>query len=374
MIPFNQPSITQLEEKYVLDALKEAHLSGDGQYTTRVYEHFRHRFGIDQMLLTTSGTAALEMAAILIDLSFGDEVIVPSFTFSSTVNAFLLRGAVPVFCDIRPDTFNMDEALIERLITPKTKAIYCVDYAGVPCEMDEINAIAARYGLYVIEDSAQAVGSTYKGRYAGTLAEFGCFSFHATKNYVMGEGGGIVLNQKKYMDRAEIIREKGTNRRQLLLGQVDKYTWHDIGSSFLPSDVLAALLCAQMERFDEIMKKRMAIWNTYHEKLSDLEAEGSLKRQFIPQHIHHNAHMYNICLQDEETRARLSQELKKRGIGAPICYVPLHSSPFGQKLGNKPNDCPVTENYGSRILRLPLNAVMTTQDAEHIADEIKKIL
>ena len=216
MIPFNKASITNLEEKYLVDALHNSKLSGDGKYTMRVYEQIKNRFGIDTMLLTTSGTTALEMASILINLEPGDEVIVPSFTFSSTVNAFLLRRAKPVFCDIRPDTMNMDEQLIEGLITPRTRAIYCVDYAGVPCEMDVINEIAARHGLVVIEDAAQAIGSTYKGKYAGTLSEFGCYSFHETKNYVMGEGGAIVLNEKQYLDRAEIIREKGTNRRQVL--------------------------------------------------------------------------------------------------------------------------------------------------------------
>ena len=259
MIPFNKATVTELEENYLVDALHNSKLSGDGKYTMKAYELLKARFGFQNILLTTSGTTALEMSAILINLEPGDEVIVPSFTFSSTVNAFLLRGAKPVFCDIRPDTFNMDETLIEGLITPKTKAIYCVDYAGIPCEMDEINAIADRHGLFVIEDAAQSIGSTYKGRFAGTLAEFGCFSFHETKNYVMGEGGAIILNEDKYLDRAEIIREKGTNRRQVLKGWVDKYTWYDIGSSFLPSDLLAAVLCAQLDRFDEIMERRMSI-------------------------------------------------------------------------------------------------------------------
>ena len=272
MIPFNQPTITELEERYLVDALHHSRLAGDGAYTMRVYRQMEELFGIRNVLLTTSGTTALEMAALLIDLAPGDEVIVPSFTFSSTVNAFLLRGAKPVFCDIRPDTLNMDESLIEGLISPRTRAIYCVDYAGVPCEMDEIGRIARDHGLFVIEDAAQAMGSTYKGRYAGTLSEFGCFSFHETKNYVMGEGGAIVLDQEKYMERAEIIREKGTNRRQMLDGLTDKYTWHDIGSSFLPSDLLAALLCAQLERYDEIMAKRRAVWDAYHQRLRGREA------------------------------------------------------------------------------------------------------
>ena len=307
MIKFNKPSITELEINKVVDCLNgNSILSGDGKYTTEVYEHFKKRFHIDNMLLTTSGTTALEMASILIDLEPGDEVITPSFTFSSTVNAFLLRGANPVFCDIREDTFNIDENLIEDLITSKTKAIYAVDYAGFPCEMDKINEIANRHGLFVIEDAAQAVGSTYKGRYAGTLTEFGCFSFHETKNYVMGEGGAIVVNEDKYMERAEIIREKGTNRRNVLRGLVDKYTWHDIGSSFLPSDLLAAILSAQMERYDEILEKRMNVWNTYYNGLECLEKEGLLRRPVLPEDIEHNAHMFCIVLPDEDTRTNIT--------------------------------------------------------------------
>ncbi len=261
MIPFNKASITKLEEQYLIDALHNSKLSGDGKYTMMVCDKLKKRFDYSNVLLTTSGTTALEMTALLINLEPGDEVIVPSFTFSSTVNAFMLRGAVPVFCDIRKDTFNIDEDLIEDLITSKTKAIYCVDYAGIPCDMDRINEIATKHGLFVIEDAAQSIGSKYKGRYTGKLAEFSCFSFHETKNYVMGEGGAIVFEDDKYLDRAEIIREKGTNRRQVLKGWVDKYTWYDIGSSFLPSDLLAAVLNAQLERFDDIMSKRLSIGN-----------------------------------------------------------------------------------------------------------------
>lgn len=374
MIPFNKASVKELEEQYVIDALHNSKLSGDGKYTMRVYEQIKERFGIHNILLTTSGTTALEMASILIDLAPGDEVIVPSFTFSSTVNAILLRGATPVFCDIRPDTFNMDEKLIERLITPKTKAIYCVDYAGVPCEMDEINAIASKHGLFVIEDAAQAIGSTYKGKYAGTLSEFGCYSFHETKNYVMGEGGAIVLNEAQYMDRAEIIREKGTNRRQVLKGWVDKYTWHDIGSSFLPSDLLAAILSAQLERYDEIMEKRMAIWNAYHEQLKPLEDTGKLRRAIVPEHVQHNGHMYNIVLPSDAIRTKLVETLKSQGIMAYICYVPLHSAPMGQRLGWKPEDCPITEDLGARTLRLPLYTDMTEEDAQMVIEAIYKEL
>lgn len=374
MIPFNKASLTALEEEYLLDALRNSKSSGDGTYTMRVYQQMKDRFGIETMLLTTSGTTALEMAALLINLQPGDEVIVPSFTFSSTVNAFLLRGAQPVFCDIRPDTFNMDETLIEGLITPNTKAIYCVDYAGIPCEMDTINEIANRHGLFVIEDAAQAVGSTYKGRYAGTLSEFGCYSFHETKNYSMGEGGAIILNEDKYLDRAEIIREKGTNRRQVLKGWTDKYTWHDIGSSFLPSDLLAAVLSAQLDRYDEIMQKRVSIWNAYHNHLKPLEDAGKLTRSFVPDYVQHNGHMYNIVLPSDEIRTKLVEDLKQNGIMAYICYVPLHSAPMGQKLGWKAQDCPVTEDYGSRILRLPLYADMSESDVQSVIEGINASL
>ena len=374
MIPFNKASITELEEKYVVDALHNSKLSGDGKYTMRVYQQLQERFGMKHVLLTTSGTTALEMAAILINLEPGDEVIVPSFTFSSTVNAFLLRGAKPVFCDIRTDTFNMDEQLIEGLITPKTKAIYCVDYAGIPCEMDTINDIARRCGLFVIEDAAQAIGSTYKGRYAGTLCKFGCYSFHETKNYVMGEGGCLVLNDEKYIERADIIREKGTNRRQVLKGWTDKYTWHDIGSSFLPSDVLAAVLSAQLERYDEIMEKRLRIWNTYHEQLKPLEEAGKLRRAIVPDYVQHNGHMYNILLPSDAVRTKLVERLKEQGIMAYICYVPLHSAPMGQRLGWKPEACPQTEECGARTLRLPLYADMTMEQAEKVVHAVKDIL
>ncbi len=374
MIPFNKASITGLEEQLLVDALHNSKLSGDGKYTMRVYDQLKKRFGFENVLLTTSGTTALEMSALLIDLEPGDEVIVPSFTFSSTVNAFLLRRAKPVFCDIRPDTFNMDESLIEGLITPKTRAIYCVDYAGVPCEMDTINAIAKKHGLFVIEDAAQSIGSTYKGRYAGTLSEFGCFSFHETKNYVMGEGGAIVLNEEKYMERAEIIREKGTNRRQVLKGWVDKYTWHDIGSSFLPSDLLAAVLSAQLERFDDIMEKRRALWRAYHEQLKPLEDRGILRRSIVPDGITHNGHMYNIVLPSDDVRTQLVNHLKAQEIMAYICYVPLHSAPMGRKLGFHPEDCPITEDFGARVLRLPLYYDMSVSDVERVVAEVNTAL
>lgn len=373
-IPFNKASITDREITYVTDALKNSKLSGDGPYTMKVYKKFEEIFRIKNMLLTTSGTTALEMASLLINLEPGDEVIVPSFTFSSTANAFMLRRAVPVFCDIRPDTMNIDETKIEALITPKTKAIYTVDYAGFPCEYEVIQDIAKRHNLFIIEDAAQAVGSTYHGKPAGTLGDFGCYSFHETKNYVMGEGGGLVVNDEQYMDRAEIIREKGTNRRQVLKGMVDKYTWHDIGSSFLPSDVLAAILYAQLERHEEIYSNRRNVWNIYHKELKELEDKGLLKLPVLPDGIEHNAHMYNIILPTDEIRTNLVAKLKEKQIYAYICYVPLHSAPLALKLGYKPELCPITEDYGKRVLRLPLYADMTTDDAELVVNSIKEIL
>lgn len=374
MIKFNRPSITEQEEKCIVDALHNSILSGDGKYTTKVYEEFEKRFGIKNMLLTTSGTTALEMASILSNLQPGDEVIAPSFTFSSTINAFLLRGASVVFCDIREDTFNIDENKIEKLITDKTKAIYVVHYAGFPCEMDKIIEIGNKYNLFVIEDAAQAVGSTYKGKVAGTMTEFGCYSFHETKNYAMGEGGAIIVNEQKYMERAEIIREKGTNRRNVLRGLVDKYTWHDIGSSFLPSDLLAALLYAQMTRYDEIMEKRMLVWNTYYDGLKSIEAQNKLRLPIIPDNVTHNAHMFNILLPTSKIRDQLINALREKGIIAYICYVPLHSSPYGKKLGYKPVDCPITEDISARLLRLPLYADMTKNDAQYVVDTIKEVL
>lgn len=374
MIPFNKSSITEIELKYIKESAISGRTSGDGPFTFKVYDKLKELLGLERMLLTTSGTSALEMASILANLEVDDEVIVPSFTFSSTANAFMLRRAKPVFCDIRKDTFNIDETKIEELITPNTKAIYTVDYAGFPAEADTINEIAKRHNLLVIEDAAQAVGSKYKGQTAGTLGTFGCYSFHETKNYSMGEGGMIVLNDESYLDRAEILREKGTNRRQVLNGLADKYTWHDIGSSFLPSDTLAAMLYGQLERFDEIMDKRMAIWNAYYDQLKDLEYKEILRGPVKPEHIEHNAHMFNIILPDADTRTRLVNKLREKEIWAYICYVPLHSAPLGRKLGYNPEECPITESYGERVLRLPLYADMTVDDATYVCDSIKEIL
>lgn len=373
-IPFNIVSVTDKEIEYATDAMRNNYTSGDGKYTFRVYEKFKEKLGIEHMLLTTSGTTALEMAAILSEIQPGDEIIVPSFTFSSTANAFMLRGGRPVFCDIRPDTLNIDETKIESLITKRTKAIYAVDYAGVPCEMDTINKIAKEHDLLVIEDAAQAVGSYYHGRPAGCLGDFGCYSFHETKNYSMGEGGAIIIMDTKYMDRAEIIREKGTNRRQVLNGLTDKYTWHDIGSSFLPSDILAGMLYGQLERFDEIMSKRTHIWNMYHKGFESLEADGLLKRPAVPEGITHNGHAYNIILPTAEKRTALVDALRDKGVHAYICYVPLHSAPYGLELGYNPESCPITEDYGQRALRLPLYTDLTEAETHYVIGSISDIL
>lgn len=374
MIPFNKPSITELEEKYVLEALRDRYLSGDGKFTKKVNEQVKDLFGIERMLLTTSGTDALELAALLCNLEPGDEVIVPSFTFSSTANAFMLRGAKPVFCDVRPDTLNIDEKKIEALVTDKTKAIFPIHYAGVPCEMDEINKIARKYNLMVVEDAAQAVGSYYKGRPCGTLSELGCYSFHATKNYSMGEGGGLVVNDETLWDRAHILREKGTNRHQVLLGQVDKYSWHDIGSSFLPSDVLAAMLSAQLERYNEILEKRMAVWNIYQERLKPYEEELGFQLLTVPSHVKHNAHMFNLVLPSTECRDYFVPDMKERGIVAYICYVALHSAPYGKKINARNDGCEVTESVAARTVRLPLFADMTPDDANYVVNQVLESL
>lgn len=375
MIPFNQPSITALEERYVLEALRDKHLSGDGRFTKMVNQQFKDRFGIERMLLTTSGTDSLELAALLCNLQPGDEVIAPSFTFSSTINAFLLRGAKVVFCDIRRDTYNIDETRIEALITDKTKAIFPIHYAGIPCEMDAINEIARKHGLMVVEDAAQAVGSYYKGRVCGTLSELGCYSFHATKNYSMGEGGAIVVNDESLFDRAQILREKGTNRHQLFLGQVDKYSWHDLGSSFLPSDMNAAMLAAQMERFQEIFDKRMQVWDTYNEMLQPLKDELGISLLTVPEHCTHNAHMFNVTLPSTECRNYVIPKMKERGVAVVICYVPLHSAPYGQVLGGSEKDsCEVTSDIASRNVRLPLYADMTKADAEFVIEQLVEVI
>lgn len=374
MIPFTKTSITEVEKKFIEESLNSSKICGDGKFTKKCNEWFRENNNINNFLLTTSGTHSLELAALLAELKPGDEVLLPSYTFVSTADAVLLRGAKPVFVDIDKRTFNMDANLIEEKITSKTKAIFPVHYAGVACDMDKIMEIAQKHNLIVVEDAAQGVLAYYKGKPLGTLGDYGCFSFHETKNYVMGEGGGIVVKDNKKFEQAEIIREKGTNRSQFIRGIVDKYTWHEVGSSYLPSDILAALLYGQLTRADEIMEKRMRVWNFYNEQLRDLEESGKLTRPYIPDYAKHNAHMYYIVLPTEETRNNLLDKLKENGISATFHYIPLHTSPMGQKLGFKKGDLPATEEYAGRLLRLPLYADMTEEEMQYVCNKIKEIL
>lgn len=375
MIPFNKPSITALEENYISDSLATRKLCGDGSYTRKAGGLFKEKLGLGHVLLTASGTHALEMTAILADLKPGDEVIAPSYTFVSTVNAFILRGARPVFAEIEEKTLNIDAGRIEELITEKTRAIYPVHYAGVICDMDRINAIAKKHNLLVIEDAAQAVGSVYRGRFpAGAIGDMGCFSFHETKNYVMGEGGAIVLKDGELFKRAEIIREKGTDRSKFIRGEVDKYTWVDIGSSYLPPDMSAALLCAQMERFDEIMQKRLAVWNAYHQRFEDAEKQGRLVRPFVPGYTTHNAHMYYVLLPTKEIRDKMIVSLREKGVQSVFHYIPLHSAPMGRKFGCKEGDLPVTEDCAGRVLRLPMWAELSEKEVEYVVESLLSLL
>lgn len=370
MIPFTKISVTELEKKYVEEALENGKICGDGKFTKKCTEWFKENCNINNLLLTTSCTHSLELAALLAELKEGDEVLVPSYTFVSTADAILLRGAKPVFIDIDKRTFNMDVNLIEEKITPKTKAIFPVHYAGVACDMDEIMRIAKKHNLIVVEDAAQGVLAYYKDRPLGTIGDYGCFSFHETKNYVMGEGGAIIIkDNEKYLD-AEIVREKGTNRAQFIKGMVDKYTWHKVGSSYLPSDILAAMLYGQLVRADEIMEKRMQAWYLYNDKLELLEKNNKLIRPYIPNYAKHNAHMYYIVLPNEKIRDNLISTLKEKGISAVFHYIPLHTSPMGKKLGYKEGSLPVTEEYAKRLLRLPLYADITEDEVNYICDSI----
>lgn len=353
-IPFNWPYMTGKELFYIAECHFNGKLAGDGPFTEKCHSWLERLTGTRKALLTHSCTAALEMAALLLELDEGDEVIMPSYTFVSTANAFVLRRAVPVFVDIREDTLNIDERLIEDAITPRTKAIVPVHYAGVACEMDTILEIADRYNLKVIEDAAQGVMAKYKGRALGTFGDLGAFSFHETKNVISGEGGALLVNDQSMNARAEIIREKGTNRSQFFRGDVDKYTWQDCGSSFLPGELIAAFLWAQLEEAESITKNRLASWNLYHEGLKSMEKDGLLRRPIVPRECEHNAHMYYILLAPIINRQKLISELRKEGIGVVFHYVPLHSSPAGRKLGRCGGKLVLTDYYSSKVLRLPL--------------------
>ncbi|MDD3855600.1 dTDP-4-amino-4,6-dideoxygalactose transaminase [Sulfurimonas sp.] len=372
MIPFNKPPRTGNEEKYVLESMRSTKVSGDGEFTKRCHKWFEERLGCKKALLTTSCTHALEMAAILLDIKEGDEVIMPSFTFVSTANAFVLRGAKVVFVDIRKDTLNIDETKIEEAITQKTKAIIPVHYAGVACEIDTIMNIASRHNLFVVEDAAQGMMSTYKGKALGTIGHFGTYSFHETKNYTSaGEGGLLIINDEKFVQRAEIIREKGTNRSLFFRGMVDKYSWVDIGSSYLPNDMSAAYLWGGLERADEINENRLNSWKSYHEKLSFLEKDGSIELPSIPEGCIQNAHMFYLKVKDLETRTKLLEEFKKENIGAVFHYIPLHSAPAGLKYGRFNGVDEFTTKESERLIRLPMYYGLNSSEIETVCNIIK---
>lgn len=371
MISFNIPIYSENGIKYVQQAIMNRHISGDGAFTKKCHEWIKQDTAVRHAYLTTSCTHALEMSAFLAGIQPGDEVIMPSYTFVSTADAFVLAGAKIVFVDIRPDTMNIDENKIEAAITERTKAIVVVHYAGVGCEMDTIMAIAKKYGLKVIEDAAQGTKASYKGKALGSIGDYGCFSFHETKNYTMGEGGAIIFNKDEDAERAEILREKGTNRSKFFRGQIDKYSWVDYGSSYLPSDLNAAYLWGQLEMADEIYNDRMATWNFYHASLGDLEEIGHIERPIITGDCMHNAHMYYIKVKDLEERSALIQYLKENGIQAVFHYVPLHSSEAGRKFGRFHGKDVYTTRESERLMRLPLYYGMERNDAELVVEKIK---
>ena len=369
-IPFNKPFIIGRELALIADAVVQGHLSGDGAYTKLCHRWLEEHLNCRKALLTHSCTAALEMAAILCNIQPGDEIILPSYTFVSTANAFVLRGAVPVFVDIRPDTLNLDEKLIEAAVTPNTKCIVPVHYAGVPCEMDAIMDIAQRHNLLVVEDAAQAMLSTWKGKALGTIGHIGCLSFHETKNIISGEGGALLLNDTRFVERAEIVREKGTNRSQFFRGEVDKYTWVDIGSSYLPSELVSAFLYAQLEHANEITAQRCRICSSYAEQLAPLEQAGKLR---LPRFdADSNGHMFYILLDSLATRAALIAHLKEQGIHPVFHYVPLHSSPAGRRYGRASGSMAVTDSISEHLLRLPLHFEMDDADVTRVSAAIRQ--
>ena len=372
-ISFNRPPFVGKETEYIKEAVeKNGMICGDGPFTKKCSQWMKERFQTKNVLLTTSCTHALEMAAFLADIQPGDEVIMPSYTFVSTADAFVLRGATCVFVDIRPDTMNIDETKIEEAITEKTKAIVPVHYAGVSCAMDEIMAIAKKYNLNVVEDAAQGVNAFYKGKALGTIGDFGCYSFHETKNYSMGEGGAILFQDDRYLEPAEILREKGTNRSQYFRGQIDKYTWVGYGSSYLPSDMNAAYLWAQLEEADKINDKRLSIWNFYHEELKELEDKGVLERPYIPEYATHNAHMYYIKVKDLRVRTKLLAYLKERGILSVFHYVPLHSATAGKKFGRFHGEDVYTTKESERLCRLPMYYSLSLEEAAEVVKALKE--
>lgn len=372
MIKFNVPPFTGKELDYIAEAISNERICGDGAFTKRCNEWMEKRFQTSKVLLTTSCTHATEMAALLLDIQPGDEVIMPAYTFVSTADAFVMRGATAVFVDIRPDTMNIDETLIEGAITDRTKAIVPVHYAGVSCEMDTIMDIAKRYNIAVVEDAAQGVMAAYKGKALGTIGDFGCYSFHETKNYSMGEGGALLIRDEKYIESAEIIREKGTNRSKFFRGQIDKYTWVEAGSSYLPSDMNAAYLWAQLEMAEEINQKRIDIWNRYYHNLKELEGKGYIELPYIPEYCTHNAHMFYIKTKNIEERTRLIDFLKKKEVMAVFHYIPLHTSPAGQKYGRFVGEDKYTTKESERLMRLPLFYGLDLSQVDFISDCIRE--
>ncbi len=373
-IPFNRPFIVGKELHYISRAVLEGHLAGDGAFTKKCHRWLEERFGAKTVLLTHSCTAALEMSAILCDIEPGDEVIMPSYTFVSTANAFALRGARIRFIDIRADTLNIDESLIEDAITQRTKAVVPVHYAGVASEMDTIMELADRRDLLVVEDAAQGVNATYKGRYLGTIGHLGAYSFHETKNFISGEGGALVINDERFDERAEIIREKGTNRSKFLHGQVDKYTWVDIGSSYLPSEIVAAFLYAQLEEAENITAVRQTVFRRYANLLASMEGRGLLRLPVCPQECKHNAHMFYIILPTAKLRDELLAYLKAEGILAVFHYVPLHHSPMGRRIGCGGQNLPVTEDLSARLVRLPCFYGITPLEQERVSERVERFL
>lgn len=370
MINFNEPPFVPTAFGYMKEAVENNKICGDGPYTKKCNQWIEERTGTQKALLTTSGTTALEMAAILCDIQPGDEVILPSYTFSSTATAFVLAGAMLVFVDVRSDTMNIDEAKIEDAITDKTKAIVVVHYAGVSCDMDTIMDIAKRHDLKVVEDAAQGVMSTYKGRALGTIGDFGCFSFHETKNYSMGEGGALLINDSSKNEAAEILREKGTNRAKFFRGQIDKYTWVDYGSSYLPSDLNAAYLWSQLEVADEINDDRLATWHKYHEAFKPLEEAGKVQLPVIPEGCVHNAHMYYMKCKDLEERTALIDFLKENGVYSVFHYIPLHSAPAGKKFGRFDGVDEVTTKDSERLIRLPMYYGLPSEDSDLVISKV----
>ena len=372
MIEFNIPPIIGTEESYIHEAIQTHKICGDGKFTKLCSHWMEEKFGCQKVLLTTSGSTALDMAVLLCDLKPGDEVILPSYTFSSTANSIILANATPVFVDIRPDTMNIDENKIEEAITDKTRAIIVVHYAGVACEMDKILDIAKRHNLLVIEDAAQGVMSEYKGSSLGTIGDFGCYSFHETKNYSMGEGGALLIKNEKYNEKAEILREKGTDRSKFLRGQIDKYTWRDFGGSYLPSELNAAYLWAQLLEADLINNNRLESWDRYYKGLIGLKEKGYLELPYIPSCIKHNGHMFYIKLKDIEERTSLTKYLKENNIQSVFHYVPLHSAPAGLKYGRFQGEDIYTTKESERLLRLPMYYGISEEDIKMVIDTIKK--